>query len=488
MVRGESAASTGLSFRLCYWMQMYRMGTALGCGVLGAMLSSCSEGSGFRTYGEPGSARGSVYEPGVSDDQAPAGRPPPLAGSVRPPPFTEGLRVCPPESDPRVSGMTVGTQSALDALEGCERIDHDFTISAFVGMDLTPLRSLREVRGRLTIGNEYTLAGPPVLSLEGLEGLRHLRGLTLHGLQVSDLSSLRDLEWLGKPTDGDFGIGGPALRITGAAQLVDLHGLEDVQGIYGLLVLECPNLRSLEGVHFAQDPEGWGGIYVSDSPVQSFGDLSALTQIGTLALSHSPLESLEGLRSLRRIQFVSLSQNEQLEDVELLAQLDQLQVLELQLNPRLTTVPDLPLLSEMSAVQLRSNHALVRAPAVPGITALNELTVNDNPALERLDGFAALHQLGEGYVSGNERLGGLDLASLAEITRTLYVIGNPQLDVNLLLGSAPAQSGHLKANGNLGEQDLLAPCPWPDDDVCDEPPDHGLCAPGTDPICELTDG
>ncbi|HKO92923.1 MAG TPA: hypothetical protein VJU61_17330, partial [Polyangiaceae bacterium] len=76
----------------------------------------------------------------------------------------------------------------------------------------------------------------------------------------------------------------------------------------------------------------------------------------------------------------------------------------------------------------------------------------------------------------------LGVGALVEVTGTLLVQDNPELDASSLAGV----QGRIKRSGNRDAvPTLLSPCPWADDDECDEPPDSDLCAPGTDPICAL---
>jgi hypothetical protein len=435
-------------------MRLDRVGTPLGLFAIGWMLSRCSEGSEVRfvppTVGESGAAG-----PG------------------------EGLRVCEPPGGYPILGMGLSRQDHIDQFEGCERIDYGLTIAAFEGADLRPLHALREVRGRLILGDDSTYYPHGFPSLEGLEGLRHLEGLTLAGVQVPDLTVFSNLEWLGVPTGGNCCFRPASLEILAADNLVDLHGLENVRGIYSVRVDASPSLRSLEGVHFAQEPDGWSDIAISDSPVQDFGDLSSLTELGWLALSRTPLQNLDAFRSLRRIRFVLLSQNPELVDLGMVAQLEFLYRLELSENPLLELVPDLPLVRDLVSLKLVANPVLVRAPALPAVSQLLELSISGNPRLQRLDSLAALQQLGTGNITANESLSAVDLHSLAEVTGTLRVIGNPQLDPSSFAGLS-----HVKVGGNRDAPALLSPCPWPDDNECDEPPEAELCAPGTDPVCE----
>jgi hypothetical protein len=391
---------------------------------------------------------------------------------------SENLRVCPPDDFPAL-GRAVGTQAAIDEYEGCERIDSDFIIWPFEGVDLRPLRALREVRGTLTIGDRHTLAAHGFSSLEGLEGLRRVQGLTLAGVQVHDLEVLRDLERIDGPSrENPYAFG--ALTILEAENLVDLRALENVRGIYSLHLHGNRALRSLEGLHFAEDPERRIDLYFSDSPLQDFAAVSSLTALGHLALTQMPHTTLDAFRALRQLYTLTLSGNPDLVDVGALAQLESLLALEVTGNSLLAELPGMPLVSDLERVQLLANPSLVRAPDFPRITRLSELSVAANARLERLEGFAALEQLEDGSITDNASLAAIDFRSLVAVTGTLRVVDNPELDPS----SLATTRGRIKMGGNRGDTPaLLSPCPWPDDEECDEPPDLNLCAPGTDPIC-----
>jgi hypothetical protein len=398
------------------------------------------------------------------------------------PEWSDDLRVCPPSEGYPVLGYALTRQNHIDEFEGCERIDAALTIYPFEGVDLRPLRSLREVRGKLVIGDPYGSYPHAFTSLEGLEGLRRVRGLRLSGIQAHDLEVLRDLERVDDPERPPF-FDGSSLEIIQAENLVDLHGLEKARGIYSLRVEESPALRSLQGVHITRHPNLWAnGVSITGSPVEDFADIGAQTQLGLLGLAETPLASLQPFAALRSVGALRITQNPDLVDVGALAQLESLQALEVTANPLLVAIPELPLVTTLTALRLVSNPLLAAGPRFPQVAALSELFVTNNPSLERLDGFPALQRLVDGTISDNDHLLGVDLGSLLEVTGTLRVRDNPELDSSPLA----AVPGRIKRSGNRDPAPtMLSPCPWPDDDECDESSD--LCAPGTDPICAEED-
>ncbi len=488
-------------------------------GFLGAAAVACDQGerlisapAGTLAPTDPAGAGASITVMGEGDvrpanpvasdgDALPSNVDVPLEGEVTPgeagitgtmtfappeviePEWSDDLRVCPPAEDYPVVGYAVTRQNHVDEFEGCERIDADFTIFPFDGADLRPLRALREVRGRLTIGDGYTGYPHGFPSLEGLEGLRRVRGLTLSGIQARDLAVFRNLQRVDDP-ERNPNFSGYSLEIFEAENLVDLKGLENVRGIYSLRVAGSPVFRSLQGARLTPHPNGFGGAVIVNSPVEDFADVSSQTHLDFLWLSETPLQSLEPFQSLRSVGRLVIDRNPELVNATTLARLESLQRLELTANPKLTTLPDLPLVHSPLAVSVRANAVLTHPPGFPRVTALPTLVVVDNPALERLDSFPALVQLGNGRISRNGRLMGFNLGSLVDVTGTLHVSDNPELDAS----SLAVVQGRIKRSGNRDPvPTLLSPCPWTDDDECDEPPWSEYCAPGTDPICALDD-
>ncbi|HKO94570.1 MAG TPA: hypothetical protein VJU61_25625 [Polyangiaceae bacterium] len=422
--------------------------------IVGLAASGCEQGSALRAR--------------------PGGEATPIEGAAP----DDGLKVCPPHEGAPGLEYGVSRQNHIDEYEGCEIIDAGFRISPFEGADLRPLRAVREVRGRLTIGDRYT-GDHGFPSLEGLEGLRRVQGLTLAGIQARDLSVFRNLERIDDAERTSYE-GGSSLEILQAEGLVDLQGLENVRGLYSLLVFESPALRSLQGVHLEPHPNDQGGAIIANTPVEDFADLTAQTHLGSLSLVHTPLQSLDPFRSLRSVSRLLLQDNPLLADVAVLGQFESLLRLEVTSNPLLTTLPDLPLVHDLAVVQLRSNPLLTHAPGFPGVTSLVELLVAGNPLLERLDALPALERLENGTISSNQHLLGFDFGSLLEVTGTLHVQDNPELDASALA----AVQGRIKRSGNRDQTPtLMSPCPWADDEECDEPPDSELCAEGTDPVC-----
>ena len=401
----------------------------------------------------------------------------PAAGGFENP---DDLRVCLESGGSRAVTHVLTRQAHIDELEGCELIDGSLDVASTDGTDLRALRSLREVRGRLTLGDPYTGGSPGFASLEGLEGLRRVQGLTLAGLEAPDLTLLANLEQLDTPARQHTDDLRASLEIRGAASLVDLHGLENVRGLYSVGVYDSPRFRSLDGVRFDEDAERLPDVYLANSPVDDFDLVSSRTELGKLQLSALPLRDLGVvLGSIRRLRMLSLSQDRELTDAGALAQIEYLEALEVMDNPLLAALPEMPLVSELSRARISGNSLLERAPRMPRLARLSALEVGANPRLETLDGFGTIQELANGDVSQNPRLAALDLHSLARVTGTLRITDNPQLDTSALAGVR----GRIKRSGNRGDPSELSPCPWADDDECDEPPYSNACALGTDPVC-----
>lgn len=140
-------------------------------------------------------------------------------------------------------GFAVTTQAELEALAGATVIDGDLVITGREVVDLSPLASLRCVRGGLEIAETTAL-----VDLAGLEGLVAVEGsfelATNQGL--ADLGALTALRFVG-PFDRHA-----RLALVANPALSSLAGLEALEEIGGDLRVELDDglrdLRGLEGL------------------------------------------------------------------------------------------------------------------------------------------------------------------------------------------------------------------------------------------------
>lgn len=147
-------------------------------------------------------------------------------------------------------GKTVDgvAQANLDALEGCEVLRGSLSLDAPVLdrdppiSDLSPLASLRVIEGVLGCG-----FNPDLETLEGLERLEVVDGLTFQGCGLRSFSALRNLRDLGRRD----------VSIEDMENLTDLRGFGGVRVVGRTLrIVSNPNLTSLDGLEALERVEG----------------------------------------------------------------------------------------------------------------------------------------------------------------------------------------------------------------------------------------
>lgn len=282
------------------------------------------------------------------------------------------------------SGFIVSTPSELEALAGATVIDGDLTITGAEVDDLSPLASVRCVRGRLDISDTTRLA-----DLAGLERLVAVEdGIDIQRNQaltsVEGLSSLRFV--------GPFGERA-RLSIVGHPRLAALTGLDALEEIGGDLTIQADDaLRDLHGL---------GGL------VAVGGDLSIAR--------HASLRSTEGLDALATVggQLV-IEGDDALEEVIL---------------PALRVVDDAPedITGIRRGLEIAMSAALTRV-TLRRLAHAERIQIHDVPAL------AAVDLQGLVIVIAGTRLGGhleidspallaVDLSSLETLEGDLRVTG-----------------------------------------------------------------
>lgn len=406
------------------------------------------------------------------------------------------------------TSVYVGDQASLDALEGCDVIYG--SLSIYGVRDLRPLHALREVLGDLDLymGDVADGVGPNGgHSLEGLENLEHVGGhvLSLQSVQAPTLAPLAKLR-IDEPI---------TVRINDCDQLQSLAGLNLSGGFLHLQIAGNDRLETLAPLRIA-DTSGYAPtIEILGNPnLSGVAGLEAVTSGLRIQLSEIRTTDLAFLANLRVAESLSIQQFPELTDASL-PNLERLDRLDIGFNERLSDAPEYPELRDLGMLWVASNPELREAPRLPvldngGRPSGLELVVTDNPKLERFEmpglaassgiliegngrlasvSFPALAQIAPGFSTpaagslrlfDNESLTGLGFEQLAGISDSLYVVQNPLLDspaIAPLVALAPAR---VKLGLNLGDVPELAPCPWVDDDECDELPVAPLCAPGSD--------
>jgi hypothetical protein len=345
-----------------------------------------------------------------------------------------------------LGSVDVRDQAGLEALRGCDTIHGDLTIYPFADADLRPLGSLLTVTGAFTLGDPYLERPTPAFpSLAGLETLAQVGSLALLGVSAPGLEPLA-------------GLG----------------------GFSGVLIADCPQLKSLSGLTF---PSELGNVTIANTPLTSLRALRTVRALGVLSLDTTGLHQLDDLEGLREIEHLNLSHNPVLVQLSGLSSLSKLLGVEISSNPQLTGIPDLDGLYRLDSFSVTDNATLQRIGRMPRLIAVDEARIQNNPALQVIAAFATIRDASSIQIDHNPRLAELDLSSLEEVSRELRVAYNPELDGARMTPSLNTRAGAVIIGGNRGDTLGLDPCPWSGDGICVGPPFEQLCALGADSDC-----
>jgi hypothetical protein len=392
----------------------------------------------------------------------------------------------------------VTTQAHLDELAGCAEIDGQLFIDApdGVGLDLSPLASLRRVRGDLEIGcNPYGGSGNErdcgesaqrSFTLAGLEGLEIVEGsLLLGGLPVTSLAPLGNLRTIGglltivnfdslTSLAGLEGTAVKALHLQQNVRLSTLSGLTLVPDAALIYILQMPaltdlsalaQLRSVASLHLQEMPlqnlntlsalTGLGSLSLLDVPeLSDLSGVSQLHELGRLSLTNTALENLDALR-LESVGDLHLSNNSKLVEVDALGSLAQLYGLDVAGNERLVRLPAFPNVTAIQVVFVVGNGALLEGPSFPNVQRMPDGTIFiiDNSNLLRVDGFPSLEQIYQIDISRNEQLVEVDFGRLTS-AETLHITCNLELPDASLTPLMQVSSSDRQLQGNVGAEAL----------------------------------
>jgi Receptor L domain len=265
---------------------------------------------------------------------------------------------------------SVASQTELQDICGCGKVEGDLTIDASAVGDLQCLRSLREVDGTLEIS---ALAGASKLThLNGLENLERVRSLSLARLGLTDLKALSKLEAAGD------------LSLIGLDGIRDLRGLERVAWTH-LTAEKNPALRSLDGLKI---PKTVGRVVLTDDPklesLQPFAGVHAAESVALTQLA--ALTSLEGLGGT--IDHFELTQCDGLTDLRGLAA--DIREFWLAKNAHLQSLAGF---AGLQASADAASGSSLRVESQPELENLDGLFRSDQPRLDRvqLQGLPKVH-------------------------------------------------------------------------------------------------
>jgi hypothetical protein len=385
--------------------------------------------------------------------------------------------LCPTGGD--VSGdIVITNEEDLEDLSGCLRLQGNLTLVGFTS-DLTPLRSLREVSGVLSIGTSGTLTGlgslehagvlaiedADVPSLEPLSALRTLgngqpesgglvvskiprlrnldglRALTeLTRVEVSQnpvLTSLRGLSFPARLAEVRI-LDNPALETIQALRTLTRAGLVEIRGTASVDVRGLENLNADETTALA---------LINNPNMTDLEELGSVVSLGLLRVEGLAVASLDDLVSLRSAQNIILEANPNLLQVDALGPVN-FEKLSVNGNPSLQRLPVFTAVTALQQAYVHENAALTNGPAFSSLSDIDILTVQNNPSLRELDGFSTVRTVRSLFVVENRSLGSLGFGALENV-RTLRIICNTTLPEDSL-ASLRQVSSSTQVHGNLG--------------------------------------
>lgn len=264
------------------------------------------------------------------------------------------------------------------------------------------------------LGELHVVSNPELSSLSGLENLRSIAALTLHG--PDQLANLQELAQLSQVTgrlsigarDAWTGVDGlPALQELGELEVVamkqldQLRRFETVPTIHSLRLFMLPKLPNLRS--FSAFTELRGDLWLDQlDSIPDLGGLERLRSIGgRLVVSKvNAIKNLAPLAALEQSGSLILAENAALENLHGLEALKTLTQLEgglcLHRNPKMV---EFNALSNMTTVAgsytLTENPLLSTVDGVSGLASIGaSLWIDGSPRVETLAPFGALRSIG----------------------------------------------------------------------------------------------
>lgn len=310
-----------------------------------------------------------------------------------------------------VYDLKLNSQSAVNNFSSsCKTVKGDITISGSDITDLSPLKNIETITGKLTIQNNSSL--PNLKGLEGLTGAQHLL------IYTNDL-------------------------------LTDLSGLEGLTSVSGIIhVRYHKNLTSLKGF---DNLATVGSVYVSNNDklvnLTGLGSLETVSDLVSVS-SCKALVDLSGLTSLTAVKRIIIGENDLLTSLAGLEKLESVSYqMHITLNKGLLSLNGLDNLHHLSEAYITSNDVLPDLTGFEVVTGVQWLVVGENKGLTSLAGLNNLSSAANLIIRGNASLTNLD--GLDNLTNVgwLQIVGNAELlTLSALVGSGSAR---LNANARV---------------------------------------
>jgi hypothetical protein len=293
----------------------------------------------------------------------------------------------------------------LSGLNNLTRIEGDLTFYQTAFENFSGLENLQIVGGRVDIRENNSL-----LNLEGLNGLDSILSATLYirnNLSLVDLNGLNNLDYTS------------AFLMYNNQSLQSVDGLESLNQIADFIdIYDNPNLTSLEGL-IGLDTIGfiypYGSIRIKNN--NSLVNLSGLDSINYMTkmyvLENDALESMQGFpKYAQQTDWIEISHNNSLLSLDGFEGVNYLNGLYLISNPALENINSLADVDSIGSEIVISNcNALDDISGLQSLTFLDgTIKLQDLPSLTSLEGLQNL-----------EYAGGIGLYNLPELINLSYL-------------------------------------------------------------------
>lgn len=319
--------------------------------------------------------------------------------------------------------------------------------------------------------------------VDALVGCERIEGmLGLFGPEVVSVAALASLTEVG----GSVAIGIPTEDGDGLSPLCSLAGLGELTNIGQELWIRHTNLENLDGLASLRQL-GTGLILVENPLLSEVFTTPRPLALGSLLLwGNDKLASLDGLEEATgTLEHLAIHQNNSLVDATGLRSISGVSLLMgVEGNASLERLDVLGSAAEVASLVVGYNPALVEAPSLARARFHGTFHVTGNEALRSIALSEQTDRLFWLEVTDNVSLRELEAPGLTTVQERVIITYNPQLPNDPTQAWAETleiESGRrAKVDGNQGTTPLQDPCPWREDGTCDAPPEGTLCAADTD--------
>jgi hypothetical protein len=277
-------------------------------------------------------------------------------------------------------GITFTTQEQIDNFQtnypGCTEIEGDVTITGDI-TNLFGLNVLTSIGGYLHLWSSHILP-----SLVGLDSLSSIGGSfqIMFNDELIDLTGLNALNYIGDD-----------LKIRYNDNLLNLNGLQSLSNnsIHGIYITDNSSLLNLQGLNGLTSILGGMEIFGNESLI----DLSGLNNLSSIAnyleiTFNSALTNLTGLESLNYLGGeLRIAYNVSLASLIGLNSLSTIEGLTIDNNNNLTTLDALNTLSTVIGMKISFNNSLKSLSGLDNIepNTLNQIKITYNDSLSDCD-------------------------------------------------------------------------------------------------------